>query len=366
MIKVLGINTVLTDQNGIAQVIFNLNDNINHDEIIFDLLSINDPAHSFYERIKRYGGCIYVSKRSSLFKYIKTLYSIIKKNKYDIIHVHGNSSSMLIEMIVAKCAGCNIRITHSHNTTSNHPHIHRLLRPLFNRFVTGRLACGIDAGNWMYGKSNFVVVNNGINTERFRFKQRSRDNIRTILSVEKDTILLGHVGFFNDQKNHMFLLDCFKAIRDISDHYKLLLLGDGPNREQIEKRIAKYGLKDFIYMPGLVDNIEDYLSAMDAIVMPSLYEGLPLAMIEEQANGLFCFVADTITKEVDKTRNILFLPLQNGPEQWGKTILNTPLYSNRNEISDKAIIDITKSGYDIKKEGVKMGCYYKKQIKEIH
>lgn len=360
MIRVLCVNTVYTDPNGIAQVIFNLNDNVDHTKIVYDLLSINTPERSYYDRIEKYGGQIYVSYRnaSHIIQYVMTLFSLLKKNRYDIIHVHGNSSFLIIEMLVAYFAGCKTRIAHSHNTTSNHPLVHRVLRPIFNLFVNGRLACGKEAGIWLYGNKEFTIINNGISTKKYQFDRSARDRIRRELLIDRDITLVGHVGFFNNQKNHLFLIDCFHNLMKYGK-YKLLLLGDGPDRKKIEVKIAELGLNNSVIMPGLVNNIQDYLSAIDIIVMPSLYEGLPLAMIEEQASGLICVASSYITNEVDITGNVLFIPLKDGALNWAEKINNVKVEGNRESQSQNAINSIIEAGYDIKHEASKLLDFYK-------
>ncbi len=365
MINALVVNTVPTDPNGVAQVIFNISDNINHDYVKYDLVSINIPEQSYYDRIERYGGHIYVLDRriANLLCYTLSLYKLIKTNKYDIIHIHGNSALLIIEVLTALLANCRVRITHSHNTRSNYPFIHKLLRPLYNLCLSGRLACGYEAGMWMYGRKPFTVINNGINTEKFRFNNDLRKNLRKDLGLSEEDILVGHVGFFNDQKNHIFLLDCFQFIQRGNPHYKLILLGDGPNRTLIETKIREHDLQSSVVLTGLVTNINEFLSAIDLILMPSLYEGLPLAMIEEQACGLRCYVSDTITKEVDKTGLVTFLSLSDSPQKWANLIVSDYQKKDRIEESEAAIRRIIESGYDIASEADKVLMYYNSILK---
>lgn len=365
MINALVVNTVPTDPNGVAQVIFNINDNINHNYVKYDLVSINIPEQSYYDRIERYGGHIYVLDRriGNLFGYTSSLFKLIKTNKYDVIHIHGNSALLIIEVLTALLAKCRVSITHSHNTRSNHPLIHKLLRPIYNLCLSGRLACGYEAGKWMYGRKPFTVINNGINTGKFRFNVNLRNNLRKDLGLSEEEILVGHVGFFNDQKNHVFLLDCFRYILQGNPHYKLILLGDGPNRTLIETKIKEYNLQSSVILTGLVNNINEYLSAIDLILMPSLYEGLPLAMIEEQACGLRCYVSDTITKEVDMTGLVTFLSLKKPPKEWAQLIVSDYHKDNREEKSENAIRRIIESGYDITSEADKVLMYYNSILK---
>ena len=251
--------------------------------------------------------------------------------------------------------GCKIRIAHSHNTTCKFMTVHRVLTPVFRILCTHRLACGMDAGRWLYGEKDFTVVNNGIDTERFAFRQESREEIRGMLDVANDTKLIGHVGIFNQAKNQQFLVE---ILNKLGSEYKLLLLGKGNLREDVERKVQEMGLSERVIFGGVTDRVGDYLSACDIFVMPSLYEGLPLALIEAQANGLQCVVSENITHEVDKTGNITFLPLDAGAAYWAQVLRQMSVAGNREETSRIAIEMITACGYDIHAEAAKLKEYY--------
>ena len=365
MYRILIVNTVKTDPNGIAQVIFNINEHIDHSNLVMDLLSINEPAPKYYDRIEKYGGKIFVLQRNfkKLFYYIINLTKIIKRGNYNIVHAHGNSSTLLFEMLAVYLAGCKIRIAHSHNTTCNAIWIHNILWPLFNLLVTDRFACGKGAGKWLYKKNDFIVINNGIDTDKYAYNEQKRKLIRKQLLISDKTKLLGHVGFFNAQKNQKYLLDIFKCILEKDENVKLILIGDGPDRKMIEGHIEKLGIRNSVILTGLVNNVSDFLSAIDCIIMPSLYEGLPLSLIEEQASGLVCLVSDSITKEVNKSGNVQFVSLSNPPSIWSEFILkalrNLP---ERKKTSELAITAIENCGYSIHKEVKKLYGYYNEKL----
>lgn len=367
--KVLVVNTVLTDPNGVAQVIFNLNDNFDHRDMIVDLVSINTPEQLYYDRIEKFGGKIHVFKRSirGSLSYMYKLYKCIRDGHYDVIHVHGNSATMLIDIIPSILGGCRVRLTHSHNTTCNTIWLHKLLRPLLNLLITGRLACGEDAGKWLYGKKPFKVINNGIDTNKYAFSLDTRMTQRAKYGIKEGELLLGHVGFFNSQKNQPFLLTCFCEFLHMQPNTKLILVGDGPLRNDVFSKIDELGIRNSVICTGLVNNVHEILNAMDVIVMPSLYEGLPLSLIEQQANGLQCVVADTITREVDKTGNLTFLSLDSPLEQWVNAIesifaTNTDDRALRSQVSIKKIEE---SGYSIQEEARKLKSYYLNAINGI-
>lgn len=358
--KILHINTVPTERNGITNVIFNLLRAIDKAELDIDLLAINQPEPCCSEEINAYGGRLYTLPRSIRhpLRYVRRLKALIKENQYDIVHVHGNSSTLTLEMLAAKAGGCKVRMAHSHNTTCKHQALHRFLKPLFYSSYTHALACGNEAGRWLFKNRDFKVIHNGINTQRFAFSDADRQRLRQKYTLPKTIILLGHVGTFSEQKNHTFLIDVMKELLSQSDRYYLLLLGEGELQPEIAAKVKQLGLEKHVIFAGVTDNVPAYLSACDIIVMPSLYEGLPLSLIEEQANGLPCIVSDRITQEADKTGSITFLPLEDGAAAWASVIKKTELPSDRQQASEDAVQKIVACGYSIEEEAAKLKRYY--------
>ena len=356
--KILIINTVPTEKNGITNVIFNYLSAADDTDNIFDYISLNDPDEVYKEAIRRVGGSIHVLKRSSkrLFSYISSLRNIIKVNAYDIVHIHGNSHTVILELIAAKKAGCRVRVVHAHSTKCNSLAVHKLLAPLFNYYYTQGIACGKDAGVFMFGEKPFTVMNNGIDTLKFAFNQQFRKEIREKLGWTGCKVI-GHVGYFMTLKNQSFIVDVFECLYKQDSNYRLVLIGDGPMREEIQNKLDSKELGKMACLTGNIDNVNEYLNAIDTIVMPSLFEGLPLTLIEQQANGLLCVVADTITQEADKTGNLKFLSLKASLEDWVQAIIHEDGVS-REDRSKKAIEDITEAGYNIKEQAKKLKSFY--------
>jgi len=358
--KVLLINTVPTEPNGITNVIFNYQSHVSPSKITFDYVSINRPSPKYINLIQEKKGLVFFVERSAkrIFHYIIQLKNIIKKNKYDIVHIHTNSHTVVLDLLASKWGGCPIRIVHVHNTTCNSVLLHKLLTPLFNALYTHGLACGEDAGHWMFGGKPFKVLNNGVDTEVFSFSMEKRREIRKKNSIGDDEMVIGHVGLFNEQKNHSFLIEVFKELNHRESKYKLMLIGDGNLRKDIERKVTDYKMVEKVIFTGNINNVSDYLNAIDLIVMPSLFEGLPLSLIEQQANGLQCVVADTITKEADKTGNMIFFPLEAKPQMWADRILGLKLEDDRTKQSQAAIKKIKACGYSIQEEALKLKRFY--------
>lgn len=358
MIKVLMSSTTPIMKDGITNVMLNLYKKINRSEFQVDFIVGNKPDEDINKLILENGGRYTIIPRSKkhIFRYIKEYARICKG--YDIVHVHGNSATIFFELFAAFLAGVKIRIAHSHNTYCTAKKADKILRIPFHVLCNGRFACSQAAGEWLFGKRKFIIINNGINTEKFIFSDEARNKIRAKLNLNNKKVI-GHVGNFLPVKNHAFIIDVFEELAKIDDSYCLVLLGTGATQENIKQQVKKLKLEDRVHFVGSVSNVEDYLSAMDVIIMPSIHEGLPLTLIEEQANGLKCVISDAITKEVDLSGNVEFISLNSSVQKWVTTIEKKLLSSNRYDDSIKAIKIIKELGYDIGVAADKLQNYYK-------
>lgn len=358
--KILVLSANPFKRNGVSNVIFNYISSMDMTGVQMDAVSMNQPDETYSCIMHEKGIDCYIIERSvkKIFQRWYKLFKLIKVKKYDAIHLHGNSHLLVLELSAAWAAGCKVRIVHSHSTKCKSPFIHKLLSPLFNRLCTHRIACGNAAGEWMFGSHEFEVINNGINIDRYTYNQDVRLQYRSEFNWSEGNIVVGHVGNFYDVKNHKFLIDVFKELHSINKDYRLLLLGDGVLRNDIETQIKKYGLSNEVILAGSVSNVFDYLNAIDCIAMPSLFEGLPLSLMEQQANGLQCFVSDTISKESNKTSFVKFLPLNSSAKEWAMYINSEVDKINRAERSKLAKRLITESGYNIFNEAQKLKQYY--------
>jgi glycosyltransferase involved in cell wall biosynthesis len=280
-------------------------------------------------------------------KYFVQLIGIIKRGKYDILHAHGNSATLAIETTAAYLAGCKVRIIHSRNSFCEHTKADKLLRPLMYATYTDGFSCGEKAGKWLFGNRPFTVMNNGKEINRFLFKPEVRKCYRKKLGVSADTILLGHVGLFHRQKNHPFLIDVFEEVCRHSGQYKLVLIGEGEDRGKIEEMVRQKGLTDKVIFLGRQSDVENWIQALDIMVFPSLFEGMPNVVLEWQLAGLPALISDVITKECGIMDTVSYLPLENGPAYWADQILHTPLNDRENTKEDiqKRFIE---AGFDIK------------------
>lgn len=313
------------DMGGAETMIMNIYREIDKNKIQFDFF-ISDPKVGFYENeAKELGARIFRSKTKSRHpvKYSKDLKKIIVTNKYDTVHVHATNAYATLPLLVAKKAGVKNRICHSHNSQGINKNIQSILRLCLNRQATIKISCSDLAANWMYGKnsSDYLVINNPIDVRKFRYNETKRELIREKLGIKNEKVYI-HVGRFAKQKNHNFIIDIFQEILKIQSDSFLILIGDGYLLEQIKKKVKDYNISRKVFFLGIIDNVQDYLSASDLFMMPSLFEGFPVTLVETQANGLPSILSDKITKQVRLTDLIAFNSLNSDAQIWAKKSVN--------------------------------------------
>lgn len=303
-----------------------------------------------------------VKKRGSdLFNYIKSLSKILKANNFDAIHLNGSSSIMAIELTIAKIHGIKHRIVHSHNTMTSNPIVHRILTPIFQKLTTLRVACSDAAGKWLFKNKPFLIFHNGINLNRFSFDNSKRRIIRDELRLKDNTLAIGHVGKFNSQKNHRYLINIFREIHKIQQASHLFLYGDGPLEAEISNLVKELQLESFVHFLGCTDDIESQLQVMDLMLLPSLYEGLPNVVIEWQASGLPSIIASTITTESSVTDLVKFVPLESPYSEWASiSLAQVKKHNQRNTQSSNAIYNLKSNGFDISTQVEKLSELYSK------
>ena len=279
----------------------------------------------FDEEIEKLGGKIYYIKplqEVGPFKYKKELETVFNSKKYRIVHSHIDQVSGFILKVAYQC-DIPVRIAHSHNTKNSNSLLGKIyksyLQCKINKYSTKRYACSVEAGEWLYKKADFEVINNGIDIDKFSFNDIERRKLRKKYNIGKNTLIIGHVGRFVPAKNHDYLIEVFNEYnKNINEDSILLLIGSGELKEKIIKKVKKLNLnKNVIFLEGLTD-IYRYYNMMDIFVFPSLFEGLPLTLIEAQVNGLKCLISKKVTKECEITDNCEFLDINCLPEVWSK------------------------------------------------
>lgn len=340
------ITTQFVPYGGLTTVAMNYYRHLDHSKFEMDFASTNDAPEGLQQELKANGSAYYkLPMREKFIQYYSALNRLCRS--YDVVHVHANSATATLELRAAKAAGVKRRIIHIHNTTCSHMVVHRVLKPLFDKTYTDAIACSKAAGEWIFPAGKYMVLNNAIDLGRYAFSEIARSDVRKQLGIDSETIVIGHVGKIIKQKNHAFLLRCFARVHEMNPRCKLLLIGDGELRKEIEQQARELGVITNIIFTGMVNTSEKYLSAMDCFVFPSLWEGLPLSVLEAQANGLPCVVSDKVTKEVDITHNLVFLSIEEDEEIWvHKILLSTNV--NRKTASEYNCKLLQNEGFDIR------------------
>ena len=355
--KVLVVDTNPMIRDGITSAIMNYETNIDHDRIAVDFVSINTVDKSVQKKIDAIHGKLYVlsMRNTNTVKYVFELSKLIRKNKYNLVHAHGSSCTLAVEMVASKMAGVPC-CPHSHNTSCQHLRAHRMLRPVFNLLYKNGFACSRGAGKWLYGDKKFDVLKNGIDTSEFCFDLVAREEYRKKLGFE-DKIVIGHVAHFTPVKNQKFTVELFKKLCEISDDYRLVFVGDGELRKDIQKIVEDYSLTDKVLFTGIVDYVPKLLSAIDIQILPSFYEGFPFTVVEAQASGLKVIASEKVTRDCSFSDLVIYRELDTN--QWVDTIQQNAKFEDRVAYSQKGIRSIIDAGYDIKENAKKLTELYR-------
>ncbi len=267
-------------------------------------------------------------KTSGLFKYIKSLYRIMRNNQYDIIHVSQGYWGFAF-IIIAFVLGIKIRIAHAHMAYVPENRYQTIKRKIFSAltrlFATDLFACGIDSACWMWGEKNYKnnnihIMSNAIDGTKFIFNSKLRQKLRQEWKVESNFVI-GNVGRLECQKNQLFLVNLFSEILKIAPHSRLMLIGRGSLESQLREKVHELGIDDFVIFTGVRDDVHKLLNLMDVFVLPSLFEGFPITLIEAQMNGLPIVVSSNITNESKFSELYTSLPLNIDLKEWAKEIV---------------------------------------------
>jgi glycosyltransferase involved in cell wall biosynthesis len=291
-----------------------------------------------------------------LINYLHRLEIIVNERREQIVHAHGNSATLYVEMLAAKRGGAAVRIPHSHNTTCKMKLADKLLRKPFQKSFTHAAACGDAAGKWLFGDAAFLVLNNAVPAEHFHFDARKREETRDALKIPRDALTVCHVGSFNEQKNQAFLVEAFAELLKVRSNARLLLVGDGKLKNDCEQRAKTLHVSDKVIFAGVMDDVAGVLCAADIFALPSLHEGLPLTLIEAQCAGLDCVASDNVTREAALTELVSFCGIADAGK-FAKALLKMPA-KDRETASEDAIERVRKAGYDVSANAGTLSKWY--------
>lgn len=353
---------------GLETLIMNLYRNIDKNKIQFDFL-VHYTERCFYDdEIEKMGGNIYrlsFREDGNLKKYIKDLNDFFSKHHYKIIHGHMASTAFFY-MNVAKKHNVPVRILHSHNTSTEKTLKgfvkHQMLK-LSTIYANVFFACGQKAGEFLYGKRKFEIINNAIDLNKFKKDKKSGDELRKRLNI-KNEFVIGHIGRFNTQKNHEFIVNLFEKFVENNQNSKLVLVGEGELEENIRDMVTSKKLNDKVIFFGVTKDTNAVYNMFDVFLLPSLFEGLPVVGIETQAAKCRSILSDKITTEVKVTNYIEYLPIdrKDSISIWCDAL--EQICSDREIANEDVSKELTDNGYNIINESKRLEKKYIQLLEE--
>lgn len=312
---------------GVEQVLMNYHQHIDRDCVQFDFLVDSDSTFVPEREIESRGGRVFqVPPYQSQFAYQRELGRLFYEQNWPIVHSHINALSVF-PLYAAKRACVPVRIAHSHSTSGKGEWGRNAAKVVLKHFAnccpTDRMACGGSAGRWLFGKgAAFEIVPNAIDIAAFEPNATVRISARRELGISDNEFVVGHIGRFVAQKNHLFLLHVFKEVIALEPKAVLLLIGEGPLRPRMEQLAQDLGIKGAVHFLGARGDVSALYQAFDVFCLPSLYEGFPVVSVECQASGTPMLVSDEVTHEAAVTSLVDFEPLSVSSCEWAKHLLS--------------------------------------------
>lgn len=341
-------------------MVMNLYHGIDRTRMQFDFIAnARETAYSYVSEISRLGGNVYFVpelRLRNLRKYIAAWKKLLQDHpEWKIIHGHHTSTAF----IYLKLAKNSKRVTIAHSNIAGGDFsvksaVKRLLRYPLRYLADYLFACSDGAAKWMFGSKakRALILKNSIDTAQYTFNAQAREEKRKELQLG-GRFVIGHVGRFRRMKNHTFLLKVFKEVHETDENAVLLLVGDGRLRRKLEKRVKRLGLTDNVVFAGIRKDVPQLLQAMDVFVFPSLYEGIPMALVEAQASGLPCVVSQNIHPQIKITDGLLFMSLRKPPKEWAKAVL--ALKSRKRSDTSG---EVKRAGYDMRENAKVLESFY--------
>ena len=347
---------------GSQAMIVNLYKNIDRTKIQFDFILDHPDETYFKEAVVSLGAKVFEmpSFKGWNISQVKQAWNAFftEHPEYKILHSHVRSYASLY-IPIAKKHGVTT-IIHSHSTSNGKgiaSLIKRVMQSSLKRKADYLFACSEESGRWLYGdraikQNNYRMIPNAVDTEKFAFDASVRDEMRQALGIADDMIVYGHVGRLHPAKNHPFLLEVFKAVHEKQPNSLLLIVGDGELRAEIEEKINALGIADAVKMLGSRGDVPELMQAMDIFLFPSRWEGLPVTVVEAQAAGLPCFLSDTITRDVNTSPLVTYLPIHNGVTPWLDALMAT------DHPRQDVIGQIKSAGFDVTESAKNLTEFY--------
>ena len=331
---------------GYENFIMNLYENIDRSKIQFDMVVHTRKENDYVPRIEAMGGRVYKLPRltkhpvSSLLQ----LYRLVKRNQYPVVIRHTPNALITPQLLVSRMAGA-FTICHSHSETDGQMMVHKLGRLLMPVAAKGRFSCSEKAASWMFGKKDYTLIHNAIDLNKFAFDSCKAELVKNEFPIHGKHVF-GYIANLIPSKNHVFLIEIFSEIAKKDPDAILFCLGEGVARPDIEAAISKHHLEDKVFLTGIRYDPQNFLSAFDVLIFPSIYEGLPLSLIEAQASGVQILMSDTITDDVIVSKGLIHKKsLNDSAADWADKALSLLENPDSSRICQKEAI--TAAGYNI-------------------
>lgn len=332
------------NMGGIERFVLNIHKYIDKSKFDISILIFKGKKVCFQDELEKKGVKFFevTNRKKNYIKYLKDLKRIYSENNFDIIHFNIMNFSCFERIYLANKYSKAKLIIHSHSGKIHKGYKKTQILDRIGRFVTRninyeKIACGKEAGKWLFNDKQFIVLNNGMEVEKFQFSEENQKDMRKELNIDKNTKILGHVGAMLPVKNHKFLIDVFYEYQKLYKNSKLILVGEGYLQEQLQEQVNNLKLQDKVLFLGRRNDTEKIYSAMDIFIMPSWYEGFSIAIVEAQVNGLKCYTSTNVARESNLIGNVEFLSLDKGAKYWAEEI-----YKNNNLRNKNAIREIPK------------------------
>ena len=352
-IKILYIVPSLRVCNGVANYAMNYYRNIDKEKFQIDFIIGADERSEYFEEIEKNGSRIfYIPKISmkNMFSVIKKIKNFFENNKFDIVHCHVLNMGAFY-MYYAKKYHVSTRILHSHVTKTADSLIHKLrndiLLPIAVKNSNYFCACSQNAGKMIFRKNHFSIIYNAIDLERFKYNEKERSLLRKEYNIKEDTFVIGNIGRLCNQKNHKKLIDIFYHFIKRNVNTKLIIIGNGPLEKRLKEKCKRLNLEnDVIFLKSTVD-IQRYYNMFDLFVLPSIYEGLGIVLIEAQISNLMCVVSNVVPQEAKISDKYIEMSLKCDSEEW--SLLIEKIYKEQIDNSDRKKEKCQTDLFDIKK-----------------
>lgn len=330
-------------------------------EICLDWFVFDDKVGEMEQAFSNLGSIIYhageVKKQFKCKNSTIALFRLLKQGAYDTVYCDTDFSGRAVILLLARMAGVNRRVIHSHNSNTEGkgicPVIHGFFKLLMKHSATDYIACSKEAAIWLFPKSALpatTILKNGIPVEKFKFDPEVRREMRARHDIDDNCLVVGHVGRFVEMKNHIKLIGIFHEVTKKYPNSKLMLIGNGELENQIRQKVIDFGLENSVIFFGVKHNVQDYFQAMDAFVFPSLFEGLSISLLEAECSGLATYYSSTQSDESKVTCKTKKLGLELPNSYWAQVIVDDFLNGTEEQRTSYRIDawkEIKEAGYDI-------------------